>query len=57
MPTKENGHIFDFDTDACTRCGMYKEAYEDGGKPRCTDRKIEPTDEGTGRHFTHPKPE
>jgi hypothetical protein len=31
----ENGHIFDFDTDKCKKCGMTREHYEDNGKPAC----------------------
>jgi hypothetical protein len=29
------GHNFDFSSEACTKCGMSREHYEDNGKPRC----------------------
>lgn len=32
---EENGHVFDFDTDKCVKCGMSRERYEDNGKPSC----------------------
>jgi hypothetical protein len=34
------GHNFDFDTDVCTRCGIARRHYRDGGTPGCTDKKV-----------------
>jgi hypothetical protein len=31
----EKGHVFDFDTEVCAKCGMTKEHYEYNGKPPC----------------------
>jgi hypothetical protein len=34
------GHNFDFDTDVCTRCGIARRHYRDGGTPLCADQKV-----------------
>jgi len=34
------GHNFDFDTDVCTRCGIDRRRYRDGGNPECVPRHI-----------------
>jgi hypothetical protein len=34
------GHNFDFDTDVCTRCGIARRQYRDGGTPGCADQKV-----------------
>jgi len=34
------GHNFDFDTDVCTRCGIDRRQYRDGGNPECVPRHI-----------------
>jgi hypothetical protein len=31
----ENGHIFAFDREVCTRCGISLDDYEERGKPEC----------------------
>jgi len=34
------GHNFDFDTDVCTRCGIARRQYRDGGNPLCAPHKV-----------------
>jgi len=34
------GHNFDFDTDVCTRCGIARRQYRDGGTPLCAPHKV-----------------
>lgn len=34
------GHAFDFDTRACTVCGMTQEEFRDKNQPACTGPKI-----------------
>jgi len=34
------GHNFDFDTDVCTRCGIARRHYRDGGNPLCAAHKV-----------------
>ena len=34
------GHNFDFDTDVCTRCGIARRQYRDGGNPLCAAQKV-----------------
>jgi len=34
------GHNFDFDTDVCTRCGIARRQYRDGGNPLCTAHNV-----------------
>jgi hypothetical protein len=36
------GHNFDFDTDVCTRCGIDRRQYRDGGNPECAPRHMAP---------------
>jgi hypothetical protein len=36
------GHNFVFDTDVCTRCGIDRRQYRDGGNPECVPRHREP---------------
>jgi CRP-like cAMP-binding protein len=34
------GHNFDFDTDVCTRCGIDRRQYRNGGNPECAPRHM-----------------
>jgi hypothetical protein len=47
---QEGGHNFAFSDDACTKCGMSREHFEDHGKPRCKGRrsKDDASDAATG---------
>ena len=36
------GHNFDFDTYVCTRCGIDRRQYRDGGNPECAPRHMAP---------------
>ena len=38
------GHNFDFDTDVCTRCGIDRRRYRDGGNPECVPRNVQGAD-------------
>jgi len=33
------GHVFDFDTLICGRCGMMRTRFEAAGQPRCSGQK------------------
>ena len=38
------GHVFDFNTLVCARCGMPRARFESTGEPRCAGEKPEPTE-------------
>ncbi|MBV8145270.1 MAG: hypothetical protein JO184_09715 [Gammaproteobacteria bacterium] len=37
-----DGHVFDFGTGICTKCGMHEVDYENQGEPICTGKKPKP---------------
>jgi hypothetical protein len=39
---RAGGHNFDFDTDVCTRCGIDRRQYRDGGNPECAPHHMDP---------------
>ena len=41
-----NGHVFEFETGICTKCGMREDQYERDGEPQCTGKK--PADGAVG---------
>ena len=49
-PATIGGHLFDFDGNPCTRCGMTREQYTDTGA-QCPGEKHEPELLGEWRQF------
>jgi len=39
LDRQTGGHAFSFDAGVCAKCGMFREHYEDNGKPRCAGVK------------------
>jgi hypothetical protein len=52
--TLVDGHVFDFGTGICARCGMDEVEYENLGEPICTGKRPKPDGSGTHIQYTPP---
>ena len=56
MAEQVKGHLFDFDTEKCKRCGMTRTQFEDRGEPPCTGHP-EPADDEPGQDHRFARPD